>query len=361
MNNGRIRPSMNRRAFIISSMATFPAASALSKTPSGKPKIRIGQIGTRHAHASGKIKAIRGQSDAYELVGVVENDTSRRGRLSETNAYRGVNWMTEDELLAVEGLQAVAVETEVAQLVPTGLRCIEAGMHIHLDKPGGDSLPLFRELMEKAEASERIVQMGYMLRYNRAFQFMYRAVAEGWLGRIMEIDCMMGKLASADTRETIGRYPGGGMFELSGHVIDSVIHMLGKPHSVTPYSHRTQGDRIADNQLAVLNFQSAIATVRINHRDPYGIPRRRFQIAGDKGAIEIQQLESGNLTLYLDEPRGPYEKGVQQLSLGKDGRYDGEFLDLAKVLRGEKPFDWSFDHDLNAQEALLLAAGMPIG
>jgi len=168
---------MNRRAFIISSMATFPAAaSLLEQASSDKPKIRIGQIGTRHAHASGKIKAIRDQSDVYELVGVVEADSRRRRELSKTNAYRGVNWMTEQELLGTKGLQAVAVETEVSELVETGIRCVQAGKHIHLDKPGGDTWPLFRELLEKAEASERIVQMGYMLRYNRAFQFMYHAV-----------------------------------------------------------------------------------------------------------------------------------------------------------------------------------------
>jgi predicted dehydrogenase len=360
MNKTRIRPSMNRRAFIISSMATFPAAaSLLGQASSDKPKIRIGQIGTRHAHASGKIKAIRDQSDVYELVGVVEADSRRRRELSKTNAYRGVNWMTEQELLGTKGLQAVAVETEVSELVETGIRCVQAGKHIHLDKPGGDTLPLFRELLEKAEASERIVQMGYMLRYNRAFQFMYHAVQDGWLGRIMEIDCMMGKLANEDTRKAIGRYPGGGMFELAGHVIDSIIHMLGKPRSVTPFTHRTQSDGIADNQLAVLDFESATATVRINHRDPFGSPRRRFQIAGDKGAVEIQQMESGDVTLYLDEPRGAYKKGVQKIALGKDGRYDGEFADLARVLRGEKTFDWSYRHDLDVQEALLLASGMP--
>jgi len=268
--------------------------------------------------------------------------------------------MTEEQLLNSKGLQTVAVETEVSQLVPTGQRCIDVGMHIHLDKPGGDSLPEFKRLLESAESAGLVVQMGYMLRYNPAFQFMYRAVQEGWLGEIMEIDCMMGKLANEETREAIGRYPGGGMFELGGHVIDSILHMLGKPKSVTGFAHRTQGDGIADNQLAVLDFEQAIATVRINHRDPFGGPRRRFQISGDQGSIEIQQLESGNLKLYLAESRGGYIKGLQSLSLGKEGRYDGEFRDLAKVVRGEKAFDWSYEHDLHTQEALLHASGMPV-
>lgn len=351
---------MNRRSFILSSSAALLASSTAGYAQESYSKIRIGQIGTEHGHASGKIKAIRNQPASYELIGCVEPDAERRKLLSDNSAYRGVPWMAEDELLAVPGLQAVAIETDVPDLVATAHRCVDAGFHIHLDKPGGDSLPEYRDLLKKAEASERIVQMGYMLRYNRAFQFMYKVVREGWLGNIMEIDCMMGKMANQGIRRDIGRFPGGGMFELGGHVIDSIVHMMGKPKSVSPYSHATQSDGVADNQLAVLAFDQAIATVRINHMDPFGFPRRRFQIAGDKGAIEIQQLESGNLTLYLDQPRGRYQKGEQQVALGKDGRYDGEFKDLAKVIRGEKSLDWTYQHDLTVHEALLEASGMPV-
>jgi len=352
---------MNRRKFITASSTVALVASVGGRSQNHSPKIRIGQIGTMHSHAKGKVRAIRSQSDTYELVGVVAENSKRQEALSQTNAYEGVRWMSEAELLAVPGLQAVAIEAEVSQLVHTAQRCIDAGLHIHFDKPGGDSMSEYRRLIRSAEASQRIVQMGYMLRYNRAFQFMYQAVRDGWLGNIMEIDCMMGKLGDESVREAIGTFSGGGMFELGGHVIDSIIHMLGMPHSVTPFGHQTQGDGVADNQLAVLDFDQAIATVRINHRDPFGFPRRRFQISGDKGTIEIQQLESGEVRIYLDEARGGYAKGEQRISLGKDGRYEGEFRDLAKAIRGEKAFEWSYQHDLDTHETLLRASGMPVG
>ncbi len=349
---------MNRRRFIISSSGSLLAASLAAYSKSNASRIRIGQIGTKHAHASGKVKAILDQPETYELVGVVESDPIERANRSQSGVYEGVNWVTEEELFHIPGLQAVAIETLVKDLVPTALRCIRAGLHIHLDKPGGVSLPEFRKLLNEAEKRERVVQMGYMLRYNPAFQFMYQAVRDGWLGEIMEIDCMMGKMASPSVREELGRFSGGGMFELGGHVIDSIVYMLGRPISVTPFTKATQPDGIPDNQLAVLDYGKATATVRINHRDPHGGPRRRFQIAGDKGAIEIQQLESGDVTLYLDEARKGFKKGVQKMKLGKEGRYDGEFRDLAKVIRGEKAFNWSYQHDLDTHEALLLASGM---
>ena len=350
---------MNRRKFLLSSAGGALAAPFIVNAASKKPKIRIGKIGTKHAHASGKIQAIREQADTYELVGVVEPDEARRKEVAQSEAYRDVTWMSEEQLLDTKGLKAVAIETEVSKLVATGSRAIAAGMHIHLDKSPGDSLEAFRKLLEQAEAGERIVQLGYFIRYNPAFQFMFAAVEKGWLGEIMEVDCMMGKLGSEQTRRDIGLFPGGGMFELAGHVIDPIVHMLGKPYSETAYTRRTQSDDVADNQFAVFEFEKAIATVRINHMDPFGFPRRRFQISGDKGTIEIQQLESGNLTLYLDEPHGTYKQGEQKLHMPpKGGRYRGEFEDLAKAIRGESALGWTYAHDLSVHETLLSASGM---
>ena len=352
---------MNRRKFLLSSAGVTLAAPFIVNAASRKPKIRIGQIGTKHAHASGKIQAIRDQADTYELVGVVESDEARRKEVAQSEAYRGVTWMSEEQLLNTKGLNVVAIETEVSKLVATGSRAIAAGMHIHLDKSPGDSLEAFRKLLEQAEASKRIVQLGYFLRYNPAFQFMYNAVEAGWLGEIMEVDCMMGKLGSEQTRRDIGLFPGGGMFELGGHVIDSIVYILGKPYSETAYTLRTKSDGVADNQFAVFEFEKSIATVRINHMDPFGFPRRRFQISGDKGTIEIQQIESGDLKLYLDEAHGKYASGASELKLPpKGGRYDKEFEDLAKTIRGEKELNWTYKHDMDTHEALLSASGMSV-
>ena len=210
--------------------------------------------------------------------------------IPDSGSYRGVKQLSEEQLLATPGLEAVAIETEVPHLVAAAKRAVEAGCHIHHDKPGGVTLSDFRELLGLAKNRGLTVQMGYMLRYNPAFQFMYRAVREGWLGEITEIDAMMGKMASASLRRELGRYDGGGMFELACHLVDSVVHLLGKPERVHAFTRRTQEDGVADNQLAVLEYAKATATVRCNHRDVFGFPRRRFQIAGDRGAVSYTHL-----------------------------------------------------------------------
>jgi hypothetical protein len=75
--------SMNRRSFLAAA-ALAPFAGVLAAdTPT---RIRIGQIGTSHAHASVKMAAIRSLTDDFELVGIADADPrpsaeSRKARI----------------------------------------------------------------------------------------------------------------------------------------------------------------------------------------------------------------------------------------------------------------------------------------
>ena len=115
------------------------AAATAAAHDAPKQRIKIGQIGTGHEHASGKMATFRKLSDHYEVVGIVEPDPELRKRPEEDPAYRGLTWMTEEQLLGTKGLQAVAVEVGSAddRIMDIAGRCIAAGMHLHLDKPGG--------------------------------------------------------------------------------------------------------------------------------------------------------------------------------------------------------------------------------
>jgi predicted dehydrogenase len=349
-------PTMRRRHFLLQSLAT--SAASFSRAAVASKKIRIGQIGTAHAHAGGKMGAMRSLTDLFEVVGITESDAARRQSAERSPTYAELAWMTEDELLATPDLAAVAVETRIEDSASAALKCIRAGKHVHLDKPGALDHAEFKALRLEAEQRGLTVQMGYMLRYNPAFVLLFRAVREGWLGDITEVDAAMGKLADDGTRRSIGALPGGGMFELGCHVIDAVVTLLGKPAAVHAVSTPTRDDGVKDNQIAVLQYAKASATIRVNHADPFGGPRRRFMVAGTKGVIDIQPLESGKLTLILTEPRETWKKGQQQVQLTvPPGRYDEEFIDLAKIIRGEKKLTWDAAHDIAVHETVMLASG----
>lgn len=341
---------ITRRTLLLAAPAFACSRVALAEDK----RVRIGQIGTEHAHAAGKMEAIRRLSDLYEVVGLASKAAP------EGVTYKDLPVMTEDALLAAPGLKAVTIETPIEDACATAFKAIRAGKHIHLDKPGSLNHEEFKTMRMEAAKRGLVVQMGYMLRYNPAFELMFQAAREGWLGDITEIDGMMGKLANGSTRGYLNKLPGGGMFELGCHMIDAVVTLLGKPAKVHPISTPTQPqDGVKDNQIAILEYPKATVTLRVNHADPFGGPRRRFQVTGTKGSIEIMPMESGELVARFTEAHEPYKKGEQKLKLEvPKGRYDGEFRDLAKVICGEKQLAWSAEHDITVHETALRAAGV---
>lgn len=361
----RIGDNMNptdRRTFLASSAtAVLAAASESSANTVNADKIKVGQIGTKHAHASGKMAAFRKFPDLFEVVGVVEPDDSQRQRVAASTTYAGLTWMSEQQLLNTAGLQAVAVETEIDDLLRVAELCIAAGKHIHLDKPAGTSLTHFRKICAAADAQDLVIQMGYMFRSNAAFRFLFHAVRSGWLGDVFLVHCEMSKKVNDATRVQLARYKGGSLFELGCHLIDAVVTVLGPPAKVNAFNRNTRPDHdnLMDNCLAVFEYPTATATVRSSVSEVEGFRRRQFHVCGTRGTISIQPLEPYRLQLTLESDTADYKRGTHEIELpASTGRYDGDFQHLAKVIRGQEPPEYDTAHDLAVQQAVLEASEM---
>ncbi len=322
-------------------------------------KIKYGQIGVGHAHAS-KMAVYR-QSEDWEVVGVAESDAGLRRQAEADPIYRGLKFMTKEELLNTPGLQVVGVETRVRDLLNTAEECIAAGKHVHLDKPAGESLPQFKRLLDEAAKKHLVVQMGYMFRYSPAVLLLREFLKNGWLGELHEVHTLMSKVSSNGDRKTMAEYPGGIMFELACHVIDLVISTLGKPDKVHSFARKSgpQDDKLLDNMLAVFEYPKAIASVKASCIEVDGGDRRHFVVCGSQGTFHIQPLDAPSVRFTLNQPRGKYGKGYQDVRFGNFPRYVGDAADLAKIVRNEKAADYSYDHDLIVQETVLKASGQP--
>ena len=322
-------------------------------------KIRYGQIGVGHAHAS-KITVYR-QSPDFEVVGVVEPDDRLRRAAENEPAYRGLRWMTQDELLNLPGLQVVGVETRVRDLLDTAEVCIAADKHIHLDKPAGESLPQFKRILDEAARKHLLVQMGYMYRYSPAVVMMREFLKAGWLGEPFEVHTVMSKRVDLDARRRLAEFPGGSMFELGCHVIDLVHGVLGPPEKVHAFPRHSSDydDPLVDNMLAVLEYPGATATVRSSLVEVDGGSRRHFVVCGSEGTFHIQPLDAPSVRFTLSRQRGKYAKGYQDVRFGDYPRYVADAADMARIVRGEKPADFSYDFDLAVQASLLRACGLP--
>ncbi len=351
---------LDRRDFLTTITATAMTSTGRFAITADKPRIKIGQIGVGHAHAS-KLGVYR-RSSEYDVVGVVEPDAALRKAAEAQEPYRGLKFLTQEELLGTPGLQAVLVETHVRDLLNTAEACVHAGQHVHIDKPAGASLPQLRRLLDTAAKQKRIVQMGYMYRYNPAVVLLRQFLQHGWLGDVYEVHAVMSKVVEPAARKELAEFRGGIMFELGCHVLDTVIAILGEPQQVTPVIRHSSklDDQLADNMLAVLHYPQAIATVKATAQEIDGGERRHLVVVGTEGTFHIQPLDNPSARVTLSKPRGEYKKGYQDLKFPKYTRYVDDAADMAAAIRGEKPFGFSYDHDRITQETLLKACDMPL-
>lgn len=255
----------------------------------------------------------------------------------------------------------IAIESGVPRLLELARAAVNAGKHVHIDKPAGASLPEFAALLKAAEEKKLLVQMGYMFRYNPGFDFVRRAVKENWLGDIYQISASMCTDLDDTKRKRIAQYRGGVMFELGCHLIDMIVLLLGAPTKVTPYLRHDgpQNDTLADNTLAVLEYPRALVTVESAAMEPGAFATRRFKIAGTNGSIVLNPLEPPAARLTLDKPAGGYDKGSHPVSFDDLERHVLDFEDFAACIRGDRAFAYTKEHDLLVQQTVLLASEMP--
>ena len=357
----------NRRRFLTSAVtasavigptwaATFPGAFAGAVR---KP-IRTAQLGTRHAHAS-KLSVFR-KSPEFEVLGVCEPDPAARAAAQQDPTYSDLPWLSQEQLLNLPGLELVLVETEVRGLLDAAEACVNAGKHVHLDKPAGESLPQYRRILANADRQKLLVQMGYMYRYNPGVVLLREFLQQGWLGDVFEVHAVMSKVVDQATRRQLAQYRGGIFFELACHVTDLVVGILGQPVEVTPFHQQvvTGQDQLLDNMLSVLRYPHALATVKSSAQEVEGFARRHLVVCGTQGTLQIEPLDDPRVRLALTKPIGKYGTGVQTIDLPKYSRYVDDAADIARVIRGESPAQFSSTHDLAVQETVLRSCGLPL-
>ena len=350
---------INRRNFIRSAaVASAVVAGASAETPGASP-IRCAIMGIDHAHGLDVLKVLRKSPD-FELVGVCEPDEVIRATFASRPEMDGVPWLSAEQLLKDPSIAMVVIESGVPRLLDFARQAVDAGKHVHMDKPAGASFAEFDALLAAAEAQSLLFQMGYMFRYNPGFDLIRRAVKEGWLGHVYSISASMCTDLDERKRARIAEFKGGLMFELGCHLIDMIVLLLGAPAKVTSFIRHDgpQDDSLADNTLAVLEYPNAMVTVESAAMEREAFATRRFKIAGTNGTIILNPLEPPEATLTLREPAGGYKKGSQPIAFDDLKRHVLDFADFAACVRGERAFAYTKEHDLLVQKTVLQASGM---
>lgn len=353
---------MNRRELLLGGAATVAAAQ------SGR-RIRIAFLGGGHGHAMPKV-ALANKSPDWHVVGICEPDPGLMAQYKRM----GVPSLTRSQVLEDPSIEVIGVEGWVWDLAASAKAALEAGKHVHVDKPPASSMADMRAMLDLAARHRRLLQVGYMWRYNPAVNRVLEAGRAGWLGDIFQVRGLINTTIPPDERKKLARFKGGQMFELAGHVIDPIVRLMGRPEKVTPYlrhDYRELNDGLADNTMAVFEWRGAIGTVTtasMAHQQPQGggniatLPYRAIEIYGTKGAAVVRPIEEPNMSaatvrIDLHSAAGPYKAGPQTQSFPYT-RYVDDWVDLAAAVRGERKLRITPQEDLLVEETLLRASEM---
>ncbi len=355
--------AMTRREFVASSAATLGAASLAAQDA---PPMRLGMLGMWHTHADGIVSRVAENPKEFALAGFWDPDAEvvaeRRKRWEPK--IPGFRVFEKPEALLGEKLDGVVVEGRVFENLKLARLALESGRPILLEKPAGDSLEEHRALIDLARRKRLHVQLIYLFRYMSVVQEMLARAKRGDLGRVYEFRARLPKDLPSYGRyvEELGRYKGGIFFEMAGHVIDMMVAILGKPRSVAPFlghHHAVPGDFV-DHGVAVFGFERAWGIVEVPALET--VPHaRRIEVYGTGGACAIPHLGSGHLANRAVQPIDVCAAGAaewKRIDLPAATLQIRDLREFAAVVGGRKEPDFSMDHDLAVQDALLRSSAM---
>jgi predicted dehydrogenase len=346
---------MDRRNFLVTTGA-FGALASASVQARAEDAIRVGFLGTQHGHFSGKLAALQASPD-YEVVAVCEPDPTALAEMKSDSRYAELPWVSEDALLGDASIPLVVVECKFWEAIDLGRKVIDAGKHLHLEKPPGSALEPFQELVQEARRKELLLQMGYVFRTHDGLNAAFEAARKGWLGDVYLLRGTLDKDLQVERRKNWGRYKGGTFFELASHYVDLVVDLWGRPTKITSWMRNdTLKDGLADNTLAVFEYPHGMAILTSAATMAGSGGHRSFEVIGTDGSFVIRPIEPGTgMQVVMREARGPYREGWQDVELPKQQRYVEDFEQLAKALKTGEPLKYSYDHELLVQETLIRA------
>ena len=320
-------------------------------------RIRIGQIGIGHNHGEAKMLAVRKFPELFEVTGYAEENEEWIEKRGNLKGYQGLKRLSVDEI--IDKSDAVLIETDVWNLTETAQKCIDAGKHIHMDKPASGTLEEYRHLLDSAKSKGLVVQLGYMYRYNPAVMKCLEYIKNGDLGEIYSINAEMSTFHTPQYKKWLTNFKGGIMYILGSHLVDLIVYILGTPEKVTSFMKHTGLDSVdfEDNNLAVLEYEKALARVYVSSVEVNGWGRRQLMVSGSKGTVNIMPIENDCTMTYADTKISTmaYEdmkKIVDVKDVPKDCRYDDMMQDFYAYIMRTKQNPFTYEHDYLVQKVL---------
>jgi virulence factor len=213
--------------------------------------IGVGNMGQHHARVLSLLKDV-------ELVGISDINVERG--LDTASKYRVRFFEDYRDLLSYVDAVCVAVPTRLHHAV--GLTCLQAGVHVLIEKPIAASIIEAESLVNAAAESHCILQVGHIERFNPAFQE---------LSKVLKTEELLALEAHRMSPYTDRANDVSVVLDLMIHDIDLLLELAGAPVAkLTASGSRASDSGYLDYVTAILGFANGIVATltasKVTHR-----------------------------------------------------------------------------------------------
>lgn len=201
-----------------------------------------------------------------------------------------------DQLLELP-IQAVAIATPVFTHYSLAARCLEAGMHVMVEKPLTSTVREAQALVELAANRGRILMVDHTYLFNNAVRKIKQLVDAGDLGELYYVDSVRINLGLFQKDINV-------IWDLAPHdlsIVDYVLGLSARSISACGCHHANEG--IEDIAYVNVDFgDQLLANFHVNWLSPVKV--RQMIFAGSKKSLIYNELNT-------TEPVKVYDRGIQ--------------------------------------------------
>ncbi|MBE9177305.1 Gfo/Idh/MocA family oxidoreductase [Oculatella sp. LEGE 06141] len=213
--------------------------------------IGVGNMGQHHTRILGLLKDV-------ELVGVADINVERG--IDTASKYR-VRFF-EDYRDLLEHVDAVCVAVPTRLHYSVGMACLQAGVHVLIEKPIAASIAEAESLVNAAAKSHCILQVGHIERFNPAFQE---------LNKVLKTEELLALEAHRMSPYSDRANDVSVVLDLMIHDIDLLLELAGAPVTkLTASGSRAADSGYLDYVTATLGFANGIVSTvtasKVTHR-----------------------------------------------------------------------------------------------
>lgn len=229
-----------------------------------------------------------------EVVGVCDASPARLDALRRSYAHVPAV-ASVDELLELRP-DAVAIATPVSTHFPLARRCLEAGLHVMVEKPLAATVAEARALVTLAERAGRVLMVDHTYLFSNPVRRVKELIDGGELGELYYVDSVRINLGLFQHDVNV-------VWDLAPHDLSIVDHIVGlEARSISAWGCAHADPAIEDIAYVNVDYgDRLLANFHVNWLSPVKV--RQIIFAGSRKSLIFNDLNT-------TEPIKVYDRGI---------------------------------------------------